>query len=147
MKQDSANMTHLLQRAIEIAVEGHKGQVDKNGELYILHPMRVMGAFQDDARRIVGILHDIVEDTHYELADLAEAGFGDDIRDAVDAITKRDGEPYDVYLGRIVANDIARDVKLADIGDNSGRLERVSEPDRSRLRKKYATAQDILKRT
>jgi len=146
MKQDSANTTRLLQRAIEIAVEGHKGQVDKNGELYILHPLRVMGAFQDDARRIVGILHDIVEDTRYELDDLREAGFGDEIRDAVDAITKRDGEPYDDYLGRIVANDIARDVKLADIGDNSGRLERVSEPDRSRLRKKYATALAILKR-
>jgi len=146
MKQDSANTTRLLQRAIEIAVEGHKGQVDKNGELYILHPLRVMGAFQDDARRIVGILHDIVEDTRYELNDLTEAGFGDEIRDAVDAITKRDGEPYDDYLGRIVANDIARDVKLADIGDNSGRLERVSEPDRSRLRKKYATALAILKR-
>jgi len=146
MKQDSANTTRLLQRAIEIAVEGHKGQVDKNGELYILHPLRVMGAFQDDARRIVGILHDIVEDTRYELTDLAEAGFGDEIREAVDAITKRDGEPYDDYLGRIVANDIARDVKLADIGDNSGRLERVSEPDRSRLRKKYATALAILKR-
>lgn len=147
MKQDSANNTRMLQRAIEIAVDGHKGQVDKNGELYILHPMRVMGAFQDDARRIVGILHDIVEDTHYELADLAKTGFGDDIRNAVDAITKRDGEPYNDYLGRIITNDIARDVKLADISDNSSRLERVSEPDRSRLRKKYAIAQDFLKRT
>lgn len=138
--------TELLQKAIEVAVEGHKGQVDKNGELYILHPMRVMGAFQNDARRIVGILHDVVEDTRYELADLADAGFGDEILQAVDAITKRKGERYDAYLSRIMANDVARDVKLADIEDNSSRLDRVSEPDRTRLRNKYEKARDFLKR-
>ena len=137
----------MLQKAIEIAVDGHKGQVDKNDELYILHPMRVMGAFRDDARRIVGILHDVVEDTRYETVDLANLGFPDEIRDAVDAITKRDGEPYNDYLSRILANEIARDVKLADIKDNSSRLDRVSEPDRSRLQKKYATALGFLKRT
>jgi (p)ppGpp synthase/HD superfamily hydrolase len=31
-----------LERAIEIAAKAHAGQVDKAGEPYILHPIRVM---------------------------------------------------------------------------------------------------------
>jgi hypothetical protein len=33
---------NLLQRAIEIAVHAHAGQVDKGGNLYVLHPLRLM---------------------------------------------------------------------------------------------------------
>ena len=48
-----------LQRAIEIAVEAHKGQLDKGGNLYILHPLRVMMGLDTEDEKIVGVLHDV----------------------------------------------------------------------------------------
>jgi (p)ppGpp synthase/HD superfamily hydrolase len=51
-----------LQRAIEIAVAAHKGQTDKVGNLYVLHPFRVMEALDTEDEKIVGVLHDVVED-------------------------------------------------------------------------------------
>lgn len=133
-----------LQTAIEVAVEGHKNQTDKSGDLYILHPMRVMGAFQDNSRRIVGILHDVIEDTKYEMSDLVELGFGAEIRDAVQAITKQDNDVYEDYLSRVNTNAIARDVKLADIQDNMQRLHNLPEADRTRLTAKYQKARVAL---
>ena len=51
-----------LEKAIKIAVEAHTGQVDKGGNPYILHPLRVMLSLDREEERIVGILHDVVED-------------------------------------------------------------------------------------
>ena len=52
-----------LGRAIEIAQEAHRGQVDKAGEEYIGHPLRVMEAGRTLEEKIVGVLHDVVEDS------------------------------------------------------------------------------------
>ena len=51
-----------LERAIEIAVQAHRGQRDRSGQPYILHPLRVMAQMESDAASIVAILHDVVED-------------------------------------------------------------------------------------
>ena len=51
-----------LEKAIKIAVEAHTGQLDKGGNPYILHPLRVMLSLETEEERIVGILHDVVED-------------------------------------------------------------------------------------
>ena len=51
-----------LEKAIKIAVEAHTGQVDKGGNPYILHPLRVMLSLETEEERIVGVLHDVVED-------------------------------------------------------------------------------------
>ena len=51
-----------LEQAIKIAVEAHTGQVDKGGNPYILHPLRVMLSLDTEQERIVGVLHDVVED-------------------------------------------------------------------------------------
>ena len=51
-----------LEKAIKIAVEAHTGQVDKGGNPYILHPLRVMLSLNTEEERIVGVLHDVVED-------------------------------------------------------------------------------------
>ena len=50
----------MLEKAIEIAVEAHRGQLDKAGKIYILHPMRVMLRGKNETEMIVGILHDTV---------------------------------------------------------------------------------------
>ncbi len=50
-----------LKRAIAIAAQAHAGQVDKAGAPYLSHPMRVMRSLRGRDDRIVGVLHDVVE--------------------------------------------------------------------------------------
>ena len=52
-----------LEDAIALAVEAHRGQRDKAGQTYILHPLRVMLRLETEAERMAAILHDVVEDT------------------------------------------------------------------------------------
>ena len=107
-----------LERAIEIALDAYAGQTDKAGATYIRHPLRVMERMDSETERVVAVLHDVVEDSEYTLAEI-EAEFNAEIREAVDALTKREGEEYlDDFIPRAVANDIARKVKRADIEDN-----------------------------
>lgn len=116
-----------LERAISIAADGHAGQVDKAGQPYILHSIRVMLAGTSEEERIAGVLHDVVEDTAVSLEDLVEAGFPDSVIAAVDALTKRPGESRLDAARRAVVDPVARAVKLADNADNSD-LSRIPEP-------------------
>ena len=75
---------------------------------------------------IVGWLHDTVEDTDLSLVEIAET-FGARIADAVDALSRRPDEKWDLYLRRVKANPIARKVKISDLIDNSN-LGRIPEP-------------------
>src|SRR5687767_2629355 len=81
-----------LERAIAIAAQAHAGQVDKAGQPYILHPLRVMLRLATEEERIVGVLHDVVEDTPVSLQQLRDEGFSESVLSAVEALTKRDGE-------------------------------------------------------
>jgi (p)ppGpp synthase/HD superfamily hydrolase len=130
----SQTLHELLQRAVHIAEQRHAGQVDAAGQPTIEHSKRVMRALDNDADRIVGVLHNVVEDCGVTLAELAGHGFPPDLLDALDAVTRRDGEPHDAFLARVAANPIARKVKLADLGDNAD-LSRLAEP----------TAEDIAR--
>lgn len=125
-----------LEGAIRLATEAYAGQTDKAGETYIRHPLRVMGQLDTETERVVAVLHDVVEDSAYDLEDI-EARFGTTVREAVDALTKRDGESYDQAIERAGANAIARRVKIADLEDNMDltRLESVDEESRERLEK------------
>lgn len=117
-----------LERAIDLAVDAYAGQTDKANETYIRHPLRVMGEMDTEMERVVAILHDIVEDADYTLDDI-EREFGSNIRNAVDALTKRKEESYMEFVERAAANPIARKVKIADIEDNMDltRLDSVNE--------------------
>ena len=55
-----------LERAIEIAVIAHKGQVQKNGLPYVLHPLRLAENVTSIDEKIVATLHDVVEDSYRE---------------------------------------------------------------------------------
>ena len=107
-----------LQRALEIAVTAHAGQVQKDGSPYVLHPIRLALGLPAGPAQIVAILHDVVEDTTVTLADLAAEGFAPEVLDAVALLTKPDGADYMAYVEKIAANPIARAVKLADLEDN-----------------------------
>lgn len=133
-----------LEAAIALAAEAHRGQVDKAGRPYILHPLRVMQKLDSEPKRIAAVLHDVVEDCGVPLAKLAVC-FGEPIAVAVDALTRREGESYADFIERCGVNDIARAVKLADLCDNMdlSRLPEVTDRDRAR-QTKYRRARDRL---
>lgn len=143
------NIRRKLTGAISLAAIAHEEQSDKGGAAYILHPLRVMAQMTNDLDRIVAVLHDVAEDCpEYPLANLRKA-FGDEVGDALDALTKRKGETYHDYLSRVEANPIAARVKIADLEDNSDlfRLGREPAPADLERRAKYATALARLSRS
>ena len=138
-------MSGALDRAIAIAVEAHAGQVDRAGEPYILHPLRVMLAMPTDDLRIVAVLHDVVEDSPlWGLSRLADdERFDPAIIEAVRCLTKLPGEPYLAsFIPRCARNDWARAVKIADVLDNGNesRLAMLPASEADRLRIKYRDA-------
>lgn len=126
-----------LQRAIEIAVEAHRGQKQKSGAPYILHPIHLMQQLDSDEERIVAVMHDVVEDTAVTFEDLEREGFAPEILDAVRLLTHDDADAYDTYVGKIEANPLARRVKIADLEHNMDirRLTELRDKDLERLRK------------
>jgi (p)ppGpp synthase/HD superfamily hydrolase len=104
--------------ALDIAVEAHRGQTDKYDQPYIMHVLGVMGGCLTVEEKIVGLLHDVVEDTDMTIDDLRTRGFTERIVTAVDLLTRRRGENYDHFVERIAPNPLARAVKLADLEDN-----------------------------
>jgi hypothetical protein len=131
-----------LERAIEIATEAHRGQFDKAGNDYIGHPLRVMAMGKTTDEKIVGVLHDVIEDTDWTFDRLAAEGFSAEVIDALRCVTKlSEDEPYDNFIARVKANPLAVEVKLNDLSDNMDirRLPYISEKDVKRL-KKYLRA-------
>ena len=131
-----------LQRAIEIATEAHKGQFDKSGKDYIEHPLRVMEMGKTEEEKIIGVLHDVVEDTDWTFEMLAAEGFSEEIIAALRFVTKTsENENYDDFIERVKKNPLAVAVKINDLTDNMDirRLPYLSDKDVKRL-KKYLKA-------
>lgn len=129
----------LLEEAIRICVEAHRGQVDRAGAPYSLHPLRMMFRVQTESEKIVALLHDVVEDTDWTLDALREAGFPAEVVDAVDALTRREEESYEEFVRRAGADPLARRVKVADLEDNMDvrRTGMASDEDVERFRRYY----------
>lgn len=128
----------LLEDCIVLAVEAHKGQKDRYGRPYILHPLHLMAQMDTEEEMMTAVLHDVVEDTDYTLADLREMGLPDAVVVAVGLLTHdKEAVPYDEYVRHLKPNPIAKKVKLADLQHNMDirRLRSVEEKDAVRLEK------------
>lgn len=134
-----------LEKAILIATTAHQGQVDKAGVPYILHPFRVMFGCKTEDEQICAVLHDVIEDTAVTFEDLKTEGFKEEILNALHALTKRKSETYDDFINRVIQNQLACHVKLADLSDNMnlGRIPHPSEEDYQRV-EKYGIAADRI---
>ena len=110
-------MNLMVHKAYKLAKKAHKGQVDKAGRNYIEHPKRVAKKLKSPTAKIVGYLHDVVEDTSYTLDDI-EKIFGKEIRDKVSLMTHRKEDSYDEYVKKIMTDPICCEVKLSDLVDN-----------------------------
>lgn len=166
-------LTRKVADAAAFAAEAHRGQVDKLGEPYILHPMAVANDLRfapdttDRVRngtRVVALLHDVLEDTSTKLGDLQAANLvggqmhtgvmGDAMQEALLALTKPKGANYHDYIADLCRIDnphalnIALRVKAADLRHNSmeSRLRRIDDTaTRKRLRNKYRDAADMVR--
>ena len=90
----SAADKKLIRKAFNIAVTAHKDMRRKSGEPYIYHPLEVAQIIVQEiglgtTSVICALLHDVVEDTDYNLSDI-EAMFGSKIAKIIDGLTKID---------------------------------------------------------
>jgi len=132
----------LIYRAFKFAQDLHQGQLRVSGEPYITHPVAVAGLLQElggnqhPAMVAAGLLHDVVEDTDLSPEDL-EKGFGADVRQLVEGVTKLSKYKFSSKTEREAQNfrrmflAIAQDrrvilVKLADRLHNMRTLEHLS---------------------
>lgn len=137
---------NMLEKAILIATNAHQGQIDEAGEIYILHPLRLMFSRINETERICAVLHDVIEDTDITLDYLKNEGFSEEILSALDALTRRRNESYGQFISRIINNKIACYVKLADLSDNMdlSRIKNPTEKDFQRIEKYRKAAKKIL---
>ena len=138
-------MDKLLDRAILIAAKSHLGQVGRDGEPYVLHPIRMMIQAKTGEEKTVAVLHDVIEKTSVDITYLREAGFSDKIIQAIDSLTRRDSESYDEYIDRVEKNDLAIKIKIIDLDDNMSSLEHCrSNREASKKLIKYQKARERL---
>lgn len=108
-----------LDKAIAIAVVAHAGQEDKGQNSYIRHPLRVMEGLDSEDEMVVGVCHDLVEDTFVKLEDLPVLGYTNSQTKALDALTGREDESYPERVQRVKNSYVGTKCKILDIRDNS----------------------------
>jgi (p)ppGpp synthase/HD superfamily hydrolase len=160
MKYEISN----LSKALVMAAKAHAGQVDKSGEPYILHPLRVAfnyGLVGDEI--VVGLLHDVLEDTDVSSDEILQE-FGEEIMLAVESVSRGYTNPqsghmvfkprndytkevYVDFIRRAGKNRIGRKVKIADLKDNltPARLAALPESEQG-ISKRYENALRILEK-
>ena len=130
----------MLSIAISITAKAFEGKKDKGGKPYILHCLRVMNGVNQEDNELMQIacMHDLVEDCkEWDGYKLSEIGFSHRVVSTILTLTHRKEVPYDDYIKAIALNEDARQVKLADLRDNSNitRLKGLTKKDFDRLEK------------
>ena len=138
--------TKLTKQALRLSFSAHRDQTDKSGLPYFCHPFHLAEQMNDEISVCVALLHDVVEDTAMTPEALREAGFPQEVVEAVTLLTRPDGMPYLDYVRRIKANPVAVRVKRADLAHNSdrSRFDQMTEFDYKR-EEKYLAAMRILR--
>ena len=135
LTQRSKDMERLM-TALELCHKFHAGQVDKCGQPYWIHPftvaMRGFTGYSNDQSisfAIIGLLHDIPEDTGISVDALLQLiELTDEEIVALKLLTRHDGMSYSQYIDSIgeSGNEIAINVKLDDLLHNMN-LDRFTE--------------------
>jgi (p)ppGpp synthase/HD superfamily hydrolase len=121
-------------RAQLIATKAHAGQTRRDGcTPYIKHPEAVAARVSSAKAKAVAWLHDVLEDCDVDEESLRKEQFDEEIIQAVSLLTKRDGLTEAQYLAGIKGNELASEVKIADMLANLS-----DSPTRTQIRR-YAT--------
>lgn len=123
VKNDYFDARSDIDKAIELASKAHAADYDLDGNPTILHPLAVGMMGRNDLERVVGFLHDVVEDTRYDFSDLEELGFSELVIDTLRLLTHDKQTPYMEYIKRICesGNEVAVNVKINDLKHNMAR--------------------------
>lgn len=111
--------TEQTKKALKLAFECHKNQIDKSGMPYIFHPFHLAEQMNDEKSTVAALLHDVAEDTEITFDDLEAMGFDQEIIQALKLLTHDSNVEYMDYVNQIKTNNIAKKVKLADLKHNS----------------------------
>lgn len=116
-----------IEETMRIALEAHDGQKDLEGHPSILHVFSVGLMGETELEQKVGLLHDVVEDSDITIEDLRARGVEEDVLEAVDLLTHRDGISYEEYVQNIFnsGNETAIQVKVNDLRQNEQRMEKT----------------------
>ena len=116
-----------VEETLRIALDAHDGQKDLEGNPAILHVLAVGLMGENELEQKVGFLHDVVEDTDLTIEDLRKMGVEEDVLEAVDLLTHREGISYEDYVRNILlsGNEIAIQVKVNDLEQNEKRMEQA----------------------
>ena len=130
----------FIEKSLKIALEAHAGQKDKAGKAYILHPLRLMARMDSEIEMSVALLHDVIEDSDFTAEDLLNNGIPSNVVNAVQCLTRIQGETYAEFIDRVIKNKLAAKIKKADIEDNINvlRLNSVTSEDLERITKYHA---------
>lgn len=149
MKDFANHKDARIRAAFEIAKKVHAGQVDKGGVEYINHPLTVASNVGENISAIiVALLHDVVEDSAKTFDELQrEIPLTADELQALKLLTHDKNIPYLDYVKQIKTNELAAQVKAADLRHNAdlSRLKNPAEKDLKRV-EKYRLALEILGR-
>lgn len=107
----------LFGKALKFSAQKHINHKRKNGNNYIIHPIRVSQEVFTETQKVIALLHDTLEDTETTYEELKKE-FGVEIAHAVLVLTKTNNESYEEYIERVKTNPDATAVKIADISDN-----------------------------
>lgn len=145
--KEYADIDKLVEKAVEVATKAHKGQFRDDGRPYITHPIAVANICAAKYARgedtyfcmIIGLLHDVVEDTSLTLDDLSKEGFPYIVVNAIEYLTRQKNESYTDFIKRVAKNKQATLVKLADLEHN------LSDQKPGARKDKYELATELLK--
>lgn len=132
---------NVLEKAISLAINYHRGQQDKAGRPYILHVLQVMMNVPKDCSdeiKASAVLHDSIEDVEGVTAEsLLSEGIPQGVVDTVLKVTKLKGESPEEYLAKVLSSKESCIVKLADLSHNMdlSRIENITEKDLQRMKK------------
>lgn len=131
--------------AFMIAKEAHEGQFYDDDPYFERHVLAVTNRVEqaenfDWKLTTVALLHDVLEDTHTTRWDLIEAGFSEEIVDAVESVTRdKSKETYMEFIDRCALNPLGRKVKYHDLCEN------MSNDGKPELEERYRRALSKIK--
>ena len=140
-------MSSLLDNVKSFAKKAHNGQFDKGGHPYYLHLQNVASMGKTEEEKIVGYLHDVIEDTNYTIEDIRLLGINDNCIEAIKYLTHDKNISYDEYIKNIKSFELARKVKINDLKNNLdlSRIDNITDNDIKR-NKKYQKYLEYLEK-
>ncbi len=119
----------MYEKSEELVKKLFSGKLDKGGYPYLDHLYEVSNNVASEDGKIVGLLHDVLEDTETTSEDLLEMGYSEFIVSTIEILTRGAKEDYDDYIEKIIKsnNKIALEVKLADLKHNMD-ISRIKNP-------------------